>query len=328
MSPGAQLRRVGRLLALGVAASTLSASAAEGAFELKAPRLSGFIQPNFTWGPGEEGRAGEFFLRRARLRADGELGTPVLGYSVSLELAKSQRPLRDGYVAVRGLGHELRLGQFKVPFGWEVPVSVTRLPTVLLSVVEPLATGRDMRDIGLGLCGRVELGGDWALEDGLAVVNGEGANARDTTPKKDVFGRVGLLRGKWLRLGVSAASVEFTRDDAVVERSTRAGVDVGVERGPVRLLAEYARGWYVKPGAGTAWALYGAAIVQVGPGVDVLARYEQREPAWAGEERPRHVTAGATYTHEKAGARFQLNYRHGLEAGGGDLLLLQGQYVF
>ncbi|HZI14637.1 MAG TPA: hypothetical protein VE153_29990, partial [Myxococcus sp.] len=198
---------------------------------------------------------------------------------------------------------------------------------ILLSVVEPLSTGRDMRDIGLGLCGRVELGRDWALEDGFAVVNGEGANTADTTPKKDVFGRVGLVRGKWLRLGLSAASVEFRRDDATVERSTRAGADLGVERGPVRVLAEYARGWYVKPGAGTAWAFYGAAIVRVADGVDLLGRYEQRDPAWDGE-RLRYVTAGATYTHEKLGARLQLNYRHGLEAKAGDLLLLQGQYVF
>ncbi|NMO18687.1 hypothetical protein HPC49_12920 [Pyxidicoccus fallax] len=330
MRPNSTYRVAGPVLALHLVLSPAGAVAAEGALTFTPPRISGFIQPHFTWEPGDEEQAGEFHLRRLQVRAAGDLGTPALGYTVSLELATPRRPLRECFMGVRGLGHELRFGQFKVPFGWEFPVSVTQLPIIDFSVVQPLSIGRDPRDIGLGLFGTIDLGRSWTLEDGLAVVSGEGANTADTTPKKDVFARVGLLRGQQLRVGLSAATVEFTREDTnIVERSTRVGIDLGVEHGPVRVLGEYARAWFVKPEARTAHAFYGTVIACVGPGIEVLGRYEQRVPKLGADERLRFLTLGANYTHEPLDARVQLNYRRNLEADNNeDLLALQAQYVF
>ena len=318
------------MLALHLVLASPGAALAEGAGTLTftPPRISGFIQPHFAWGPGDDGSAGAFRLRRLQLRASGDLGTKALGYTVSFELAKPQRPLREGYVGLRGFNHELRFGQFKVPFGWEFPVPVTQLPTIEFSVLEPLSIGRDPRDIGLGVFGSINLAQGWALEDGLAVVNGEGANTPDTTPKKDVFGRVGLRYGRRWRMGVSGASVEFTRDSGVVERSSRAGVDFGAEYGAVRVLAEYSRAWFMKPEASTAQAFYGTVITCVAPGIEVLGRYEQRVPGALVDERLRFLTLGANYTHAPLDARLQVNYRHDLEAAGSDLLALQAQYVF
>lgn len=320
----------GPVLALHLALALPGAALAEGAGALTftAPRISGFVQPHFAWGPGDDGSAGAFRLRRLQLRASGDIGTKALGYTVSFELANPQRPLRECFLGLRGLDHELRFGQFKVPFGWEFPVPVTQLPTIEFSVLQPLSIGRDPRDIGLGVFGSVELGQGWTLEDGLALVNGDGANTADTTPKKDVFGRVGLRYGQRLRVGLSGASVEFTRDTGVIERSSRAGVDFGAEHGRVRVLAEYSRAWFVKPEASTAQAVYGTVIACVAPGLEVLGRYEQRVPGAAADERLRFLTLGANYTHAPLDARLQVNYRHDLEAAGSDLLALQAQYVF
>lgn len=326
MTPSPLHRSLGHLLALGLMTASASA-AAEDVLEFSLPRLSGFVQPDFSWSPDDEEQAGEAFLRRLQVRASGDLGTKALGYTVSVELAKPRRPLRDAYVSVRVQGQELRLGQFKVPFGWEVPLAVTQMPTIEYSVTEQLAIGRDQRDIGLGLFGTNALGNGWELENGVAIVNGEGANTADATPKKDVFGRIGLLRGTQLRVGVSAASVEFKGDEAV-ERSTRLGADLGVGYGPVRLLAEYVRGRYMTPEQYTAHAFYGTAVLHAGLGIDLLGRYEQLIPGQGEDARLQYATVGANYTHARFNARLQANYRRGLLGTEGNLLLVQAQYVF
>ncbi len=290
---------------------------------LAAPKFSGFLQPGFTWGPAEGGPAGEFFLRRVRLSLAGDLGTPMFGYAVSAELAKPQKPLRDAYLSLRHAGQELRFGQFKVPFGWEGPTSATKIPFIERSLVERLAIGNNLRDIGVGLFGRVKLAEGWAIEDGIAVVNGAGANAVETTAKKDVFARVGVLQGERLRFGVSGSSVE---------RSARVGTDASVSLGPVTVFGEYARGFFSEREPGVrvrnAEAFYAAAIVRPLPGFELLARFEQFREDRAADARTSWGTVGANYTYAPLNAKVQLNYRHDLGTSNDDLLLAQTQFTF
>jgi hypothetical protein len=140
--------------------------------------------------------------RRIRIGARGEV-TPQIGYTVLFDAADVS--LKDAYVALRKLpvpGLELRLGQWKTPFGVEQPQSDTRSLWVNTSyVVQALARSTsttsvngsgDARDLGVGVIGK------WAVRDGAwvelaaSVVNGAGPNRRDDLDEKNVWGRAGL----------------------------------------------------------------------------------------------------------------------------------------
>lgn len=93
--------------------------------------------------PGVSG----FEWRRARIGLRGDVN-PNVGFNVVYDGADNA--LKDGFVALRYVpGLEVRLGQFKTPFGYEQPESDTKLLWVNTSyAVGALARGRDSRDVG------------------------------------------------------------------------------------------------------------------------------------------------------------------------------------
>lgn len=140
--------------------------------------------------------------RRIRLGARGEV-TPQIGYTILFDAADAS--LKDAFLALKKLpvpGLELRLGQWKTPFGVEQPQSDTRSLWVNSSyVVQALARSTsttsvngsgDARDLGVGFVGK------WAVRDGAGVelaaslVNGAGPNRKDDLDEKNVWGRAGL----------------------------------------------------------------------------------------------------------------------------------------
>jgi hypothetical protein len=296
------------------------------------PELSGYIQPALDWRLSGDNAQARFFLRRVRAKVQGKVLGDRVGYVVMFDVAGIQRPLRDGFIKLAVLpDQELRIGQFKVPFGWENPTSSTVLPTIERTLVsDRLARGPDLRDIGLGLFGSVRLADDWKLTNGLAVVNGAGANNAESTPRKDAFARLGVARGKLFSAGVSGATVQYIQGSgsaAAQTSSVRFGVDASVDYGPVFFVAEVIRGRTRQPVRSSPFGFYAMGMVRGPMGLQGVARYERFDSRIAGTDPQERVTLGANLLSDNAKLKLMVNYRVDLK-GEDDLLLAQTQVLF
>jgi hypothetical protein len=168
------------------------------------PQLWGFVNVQYTR-TDAIAPLGDFSTiesRRARIGVRGDL-TPHVGYAVLFDAADTS--LKDAYGVLKRLpvpGLEVRVGQWKTPFGYEQPESDTKLLWVNGSyVVQALARATtttsltaapDARDLGVGLVGKWAVGGPVGAELATSVTNGAGPNRRDDLEAKNVWGRAGL----------------------------------------------------------------------------------------------------------------------------------------
>jgi hypothetical protein len=146
-----------------------------------------------------------FEFRRARIGLKGDV-TREIGFVVVYDGADDA--MKDAAVMLRYLpGVELRLGQFKTPFGYEQSEFDVRLLWVYSSyAVSALARGRDSRDVGLLAAGSWRVGGPASVDLSAALVNGAGPNTKDDLDEKNVWSKAGVslaLAGTTTRLGAS-----------------------------------------------------------------------------------------------------------------------------
>ncbi len=146
--------------------------------------------------------ATRFFIRRARLKMtydSSPLSQAVVyfdgGTDRTIRLLEAYVTLQDPWTP--GHNHQLTLGQFNVPFGWEIErsSSVRELPE--RSRAENVLFSGE-RDRG------AKLESQWTprLKTSIAVLNGGGINSTDfpntdPTRGKDVTGRVRWSQGIW-----------------------------------------------------------------------------------------------------------------------------------
>ena len=186
--------------------------------ERKAVNVSGYVQFSYKhrFDTNNDGMKdpGAFRVTRARVKLSGDIKRWA-SYVVEID---PRSPtiygfMRDAYIELRLIPmHRLLLGQQKTRFGYENGVSSSEAYTVTRSELgEGPARGITLRDIGVGVIGKVPLGQGFSLEDAVTLVNGSGMNVQvDETPRKNLWGRVGgRYRDKDrkldIRLGVSAA---------------------------------------------------------------------------------------------------------------------------
>jgi hypothetical protein len=222
-----------------------------------------------------------FSMKRVRVRLKADFRDRV-GFTILLELATAQSPLRDGYVTLKLPHHELRFGQQKTPFGYENPLSSTNLYTVNRALVsDQLGRGPDLRDLALGVYGTWKLPFDLGAEYAVTLSNGTGANRREDTERKNVWGRAGVTYapkglGVSGALGVSAArGDQLALGELAMDPSDdfhalfhRLGVDVRLDTKWLFLVFEYLlgsteitadgaaadpRGWYALAVGKTPW---------------------------------------------------------------------------
>lgn len=247
----------------------------------RVPEISGFAQFTFKQRFDANGdgttEPSLFRMQRVRVRVEGYV-LPWVSYQVEIDPRAPEvgGVLRDAYIDVHVIPHHrLRLGQQKTQFGYENLESSSRLYTVTRSELsENPARGVTLRDIGVGVVGRVPLGGGWRFEDGVTVVNGSGMNVQvDDTKRKNFWGRAGMrYREKdgpfELRFGASGATGdEFVPADPLdpltfdyVFSFNRFGVDCEVDSKWLFAAAEFLKssekstnpahptdqqGWYV-----------------------------------------------------------------------------------
>lgn len=208
-------------------------------------KFSGYAQFRYTG--GERASVDQFTVRSIRPTFKGTLATPLpMSYAVQLEAAGSSGAkvkLTDGFVDLSPASWKLRLGQFKIPFGYDNPLATPiRLEPEPALVIDTLFPG--LRDQGLFASFPVKGKANGRFI--IGVVNGQGINTSDENDAKDFFLRLEGSKGG-LRGGVSAYSGEY---GTAKSDKNRFGVDFQWSTGQIQVLGEYVsgEGWHQPPG--------------------------------------------------------------------------------
>lgn len=227
----------------------------------KAHRVYGYLQLRFDHDEATKGRT-EFLLRRARVNVAGPIADRT-SYRIEFQLdareEKSVVPdaargskiqVRSAYVDQKLGTGRLRVGQAKIPFGYEVLESVPDLWTGERSVVMD-ALIPDQRDIGVQyrLTDRSE-----RLAFDLGVFNGTGINRVDDNDAKDFAGRLEY------DFGPASGAVSYyggTEGDNPSSKGDRLGLGARGAIGDFEGMGEYVvgnedasdvAGWYAQAG--------------------------------------------------------------------------------
>lgn len=196
-------------------------------------------------------------VQRARITFQGAVNRHVR-YEMDIDPRAPELAgiLRDAYISLDYIPHHsLRIGQQKTLFGYENPISSSRLFVVnRAEISDNLSRGINLRDTGIGLVGSYDLSKHLRLEDAFTIVNGAGLNVQaDSTHRKNVWGRLGLRYRRddvTLRFGASAGSGDVQEPEdpgppvepAFLYTFTRLGTDVVLDHPRAFFAAEYVMG--------------------------------------------------------------------------------------
>jgi len=305
--------------------------------------VGGLIQLHAETGDAPDSRfAGindRFLVRRARLNLRGSFGRDF-GFKLESDFGAGtlgastayRAQLTDAYVEwTAHSATQLRLGQFKTPFGWEQLMADPANPFVERSLPnDRLTVGRQ---IGAMLFGHTA---DRRLDYSAGLFNGNGVN--NSNNDSDDFmlaARVGALAwqgeiqgrpARW-NIGVNA----FADDGAT--RRTGFGVDTQVELAALTLRAEWlANTLDPATGADTdsdGWSL--AALWNFNDAWQLAARYETYDPNTAiGGNHTDTLTLGLNWFIRRQDVALSLDYVAGDARLGGndDRVLGRLQVIF
>lgn len=314
-------------------------------------KISGMIQVHFlekfdTNGDGQRDPDG-FRILRARLRAEGKVNR-FTSYKLSIDPRSPEHNglMRDAFIAFRlAKQQSLRVGQQKTQFGLDNTESTAEKYVVNRSEMsDNIQRGRNLRDAGLGLIGKIPLNAHFFVENAITFTNSSGLNLTgpsEFSPTKNIFGRLGIrYRNKEekvsARFGLSGGKGRIldTGDDDIDPSDDfyiyfrRVGAHAEVDHPRFFAVAEYAIGPDKEGGVAENRIGYYATLVMktrwdIGP----LVRFD------ALDDEYKRTTIGAYYGKPKARLRFLLNYemRGGIKdqpGGHDDRLYLQAQVTF
>ncbi|MGE0490588.1 MAG: porin [Vulcanimicrobiota bacterium] len=232
-----------------------------------------------------------------------------------LDFDETQLTMLDLYVRHRfDDQHHLRIGQFKVPFGWEFFRSSRALDTIERSDVSRVLF---QRDIGLGGFGQTER---W--EYGVAVVGGQGQNVADRNGGKDLAARLVYSLSPSLRVGASGHLGTIVPEGSdITQPVQRYGLEAHFEEGPWKLEGELilGDGYNLFSRADSRWrGYYLTGVYRASEEVDAVVSFDQFDPDLdrvdlqrardATNARSRVVLGVNYYLSRKPVHRFQLNY--------------------
>jgi hypothetical protein len=314
----------------------------------KRPRVYGFVQVFYreTFHTGDDPQVDydNFRVQRVRVGVKGKVIRKVR-YVVEIDPRAPTITgiMRDAYIALRHIPrHEIRLGQQKTQFGYENRESSSELFAVnRTEISDNLARGPNLRDVGLGLVGKIPVGGGFRIDDAVTVTNGNGSNTQiDDTDMKSVWGRLGgrfkreeltIWLGGSFGVGdfVDPGDIELDPTDDFTVKFRSIGTDLEVDHTFAFLSAEYVwgrqefegetiepKGYYVN--------LLGKAPFDLGP----IVRYDE---LLIPEEDFRRWTFGAYWGRPDAPLRLLVNYEYRREkdsSRGDDRLYLWTQVRF
>jgi hypothetical protein len=251
-----------------------SRSNAQGCVETsgdEAITIIGFLQPEFRYDFFGEDAAGKsldqssLYFNRARLGVAGNIPYDF-NYYLMVELSPtingaktSTAPfLLDAFIGYNRFAPYLKasFGQFKAPFGIELPTPCHKLHTIRRSlVVEQLVhPWRDLTFMIYGSTGKLNLFGtkvenqigyNLALTNGTGIFNGRLTGGTDDNNKRDLIGRLTIHPVEFITLGASyrfgkqpPKATTVTEDD---ERN-RFGFDVELKYKNFLVQGEFVQG--------------------------------------------------------------------------------------
>ncbi|MFZ5862619.1 MAG: hypothetical protein ACOYXR_07265 [Nitrospirota bacterium] len=274
-------------------------------------------------------------VRRAELGVAG--GAPLgARYLVVADLVASP-VLRDAFIEIGAEPKfQLRVGQFRLPFGLETQLPPYKLPAINRMLMtfpgeQPDEVPGLLQewDRGLALLGE-PISGPLNVSYALAVVNGTGPNAPDSNDGKDLVGRVGLRLAGY-QLGTSWYRGRAPNLAGLDRPRTRVGWDLEIHPNPLNALlirgelihgrddATAFRGWYLL-------ATYAVTDHWV-----PLIRIERLDPdRTVAADTLGRTTLGLTYTHsEQLAVSANYEYRRAPALPGVDnLAVVQIQISF
>ena len=209
------------------------------------------------------GRNG-MIIRRAEFYARGRV-TERMRYETLFDLSGSAPIVRDAFIEIAGAPYaNVRLGQFRIPFGVETQLSSNNL--VFINRMLATYLGEQQRvvsnllqewDRGVQIGGE-PISGPLNISYALALINGEGLNPADGNGLTDLVGRFGIRVAGYQ---IGASTYRGTRRDAAapfLDRDrTRFGWDTEINPNPLKALLirgelirgrddqTTTRGWYV-----------------------------------------------------------------------------------
>jgi len=224
--------------------------------EQKKHRIDGYAQ--FRYENNDATDKQQFLMRRARVNVRGPASERVsyriefqLDAKVSGSAAGSKVQLRTAYADYALNTGKLRIGQAKIPWGYELLASVPNLWTAERSLfMDRLFPNQ--RDIGVQWSYRSSPS---APQFDVGIFNGTGINASDNNDRKNVMARVDFP----VRHGTVALSTYDGEDgaDSAATDQDRNGVSANFTCGETEWLGEFVtgkdrghdvRGWYAQVG--------------------------------------------------------------------------------
>lgn len=310
--------------------------------------LGGFIHAHYESGEPSDARfAGiydRFLLRRARLGATASFAEDI-GFKIEADFGNNSISPRTGasgqitdvYATWTKFSYaNVRLGQFKTPFGFEQLTSDTKT----IMVERGLANDRLTlgRQIGAAVMGDVA---EKRISYSVGAFNGAGTNNGGNDSSKFLWvGRVagtpwqGSLAG--LKSKITVGTNVFTTEDkgTFIGRRYGWGVDSQLVVGPAELQAEWLRNdqhpAVGRPTAADGWSLLGA--ISITPRIQGVLRYEEFDSNTLTSNTTTELwTVGFNYFLKGDDLKLSLNYALGSQpapAQDGGRFLARVQVVF
>jgi hypothetical protein len=224
--------------------------------EQKKHKLDGYLQFRYQDDDGADKK--EFLVRRARLNVRGPV-SERMSYRIEFQLdAKetgkgpgSKVQLRTAYADYKLSRGTLRVGQAKIPWGYELLESVPNLWTGERSLFMDRLFP-DQRDIGV----------QWSYRSSpsspqfdVGIFNGTGINASDNNDRKNVMARVDFPVPNGT-VALSGYVGEAGADEMATDQD-RSGISANLKWGEAQFMGEFVtgedkgydiRGWYAQLG--------------------------------------------------------------------------------
>lgn len=214
------------------------------AHELKAPKISGFINARYAWSDKEDATHG-FDIRRVRLAADGVLSDKV-DYKFQAEYETSVKVI-DAYLRWKIRPEvNVQIGEFKVQYSQETLYG----PVTWITIENPAAVAKlngysdlsglkaNGRDVGVTLYGDLF---NKVVTYRIGVFNGNGINTKDDNDKKDFSGLLWVRPLKQLAFSIGHYQGTYgAKGDEHVRIRNSAGVEYKDDKLTVR--GEYLNG--------------------------------------------------------------------------------------
>lgn len=172
-------------------------------------KFTGYAQFGYTYDDAQDAD-NEFDIKRIILIMEGKVTDRwTLGFMYNFNSGGSLQEVFADYKVLPGLN--ARMGQFKVPYTIESPISLTLVEMIngysqatnYLAGIGPQDTlygANGGRDLGLSIYGKLF---NDVLTYNLGVFNGQGINTKDKNSNKDIVGSVLVSPLNWLSVGGS-----------------------------------------------------------------------------------------------------------------------------